>query len=182
MYVCVCTCKDSAAPAHARTRAHIRPAAPRQCSGVSQTPHPSLYAGRHSTQMTTTIGSPSLCGRPKGCVCLCGECWGGGGGRPREQGRARGRPTAGASAGGGGGARGGAGGGGGSPGGGGGGGLLARSGEPLWRPALWARLPGAGGAGSSRSRSCVYADDCVLSPGRVGGGCVPKVRLMSMDG
>jgi len=35
MYVC----KDSAAPAHARTRAH-RPAAPRQSSGVSQTPHP----------------------------------------------------------------------------------------------------------------------------------------------
>jgi len=34
MYVC----KDSAAPAHARTRAHRR-AAPRQSSGVSQTPH-----------------------------------------------------------------------------------------------------------------------------------------------
>jgi len=30
-------CKDSAAPAHAHTRAH-RPAAPRQSSGVSQTP------------------------------------------------------------------------------------------------------------------------------------------------
>jgi len=36
MYVYVC--KDSAAPAHAHTRAH-RPAAPRQSSGVSQTPH-----------------------------------------------------------------------------------------------------------------------------------------------
>jgi len=35
MYV---ICKDSAAPAHARTRAH-RPAAPHQSSGVSQTPH-----------------------------------------------------------------------------------------------------------------------------------------------
>jgi len=35
MYVC----KDSAAPAHARTRAHM-PAAPHQNSGVSQTPHP----------------------------------------------------------------------------------------------------------------------------------------------
>jgi len=30
---------DSVAPAHARTRAH-RPAALRQSSGVSQTPHP----------------------------------------------------------------------------------------------------------------------------------------------
>ena len=38
MYVCV-ICKDSAAPAHAHTRAH-RPAAPHQSSGVSQTPHP----------------------------------------------------------------------------------------------------------------------------------------------
>jgi len=40
-YVCmyVCVCKDSAAPAHARTRVH-RPAAPHQSSGVSQTPHP----------------------------------------------------------------------------------------------------------------------------------------------
>jgi len=36
---CTYVCKDSAAPAHARTRAH-RPAAPRQSSGVSQTPHP----------------------------------------------------------------------------------------------------------------------------------------------
>ena len=35
MYVC----KDSAAPARARTRAH-RPAAPHQSFGVSQTPHP----------------------------------------------------------------------------------------------------------------------------------------------
>ena len=35
MYVC----KDSAAPAHACTRAH-RPAAPHQSSGVSQTSHP----------------------------------------------------------------------------------------------------------------------------------------------
>jgi len=49
MYVC----KDSAAPALARTRAH-RPAAPHQSSGVSQTPHPTacLSAGRHSTQTT----------------------------------------------------------------------------------------------------------------------------------
>jgi len=37
--VCMYVCKDSAAPAHARTRAH-RPAAPHQSSGVSQTPHP----------------------------------------------------------------------------------------------------------------------------------------------
>jgi len=36
---CMYVCKDSAAPAHARTRAH-RPAAPHQSSGVSQTPHP----------------------------------------------------------------------------------------------------------------------------------------------
>ena len=43
--------KDSAAPAHARTRAH-RPAAPHQSSGVSQTPHPTASAGRHSTQTT----------------------------------------------------------------------------------------------------------------------------------
>jgi len=33
--------KDSAAPAHARTRAH-RPAAPHRSSGVSQTPHPTV--------------------------------------------------------------------------------------------------------------------------------------------
>jgi len=39
MYVC----KHSAAPAHARTRAH-RPAAPHQSSGVSQTPHPVSYS------------------------------------------------------------------------------------------------------------------------------------------
>jgi len=32
---CMCTYKYSAAPVHARTRAH-RPAAPRQSSGVSQ--------------------------------------------------------------------------------------------------------------------------------------------------
>ena len=38
MYVC----KDSAAPPHARTRAH-RPAVPRQNSGVSQTPHPTAF-------------------------------------------------------------------------------------------------------------------------------------------
>jgi len=38
--VCMYECKVwSAAPAHARTRAH-RPAAPLQNSGVSQTPHP----------------------------------------------------------------------------------------------------------------------------------------------
>ena len=35
---CMSVCKDSAAPAHARARAH-RPAAPRQSSGVLQTPH-----------------------------------------------------------------------------------------------------------------------------------------------
>jgi len=35
--VCMYVCKDSAAAAHARTRAH-RPAAPCQSSGVSQTP------------------------------------------------------------------------------------------------------------------------------------------------
>ena len=39
MYACMNACTDSAAPAHARTRAH-RPAAPRQSSSVSQTPHP----------------------------------------------------------------------------------------------------------------------------------------------
>jgi len=37
--VCMYVCKDSAAPAHARTRAH-RPAAQRQSFGVLQTPHP----------------------------------------------------------------------------------------------------------------------------------------------
>ena len=48
MYVC----NDSAAPANARTRAH-RPVAPRQSSGVSQTPQShGLSAGRHSTQTT----------------------------------------------------------------------------------------------------------------------------------
>ena len=54
---------DSVAPAHARTRAY-RPAAPRQSSGVSQTPHPTAQAGipQDSTQTQTTIGSPSLCG------------------------------------------------------------------------------------------------------------------------
>jgi len=57
LYLCMHVCKDSAAPAHARTRAH-RPAAPRQSSGVSQTPHHvtshGLSAGRHSTQTTTS--------------------------------------------------------------------------------------------------------------------------------
>jgi len=38
-HVSMYVCKDSAAPAHAHTRAH-RPAAPRQSSVVSQTPHP----------------------------------------------------------------------------------------------------------------------------------------------
>ena len=56
--VCMYVCIDSVASAHARTRAH-RPAVPRQSSGA--TSH-GLSAGRHSTQ-TTTIGSPSLCGR-----------------------------------------------------------------------------------------------------------------------
>jgi len=43
--VCMYVCKYSAAPAHARARAH-RPAAPRQSSGVSQTPQPhGLSAG-----------------------------------------------------------------------------------------------------------------------------------------
>jgi len=37
--LCMYVCTDSAAPAHARTRAH-RPAASRQSSGVSQTPYP----------------------------------------------------------------------------------------------------------------------------------------------
>jgi len=41
MYMYACVCTDSAVPAHARTRAH-RPAAPRQSSGVSQTPHPTV--------------------------------------------------------------------------------------------------------------------------------------------
>jgi len=36
---CMYVCKDSAAPAHARTRTH-RPAASRQSPGVSQTPDP----------------------------------------------------------------------------------------------------------------------------------------------
>jgi len=57
VYVCMyVVCTDSAALAHARTRAH-RPTAPRQSSGVSPTPHPTACpqaAGRHSTQ--TTIG------------------------------------------------------------------------------------------------------------------------------
>jgi len=53
--VCMHACKDSAAPAHARTRAH-RPAAPHQSSGVSQTPHPTAcpQAGI-PTQTQTTI-------------------------------------------------------------------------------------------------------------------------------
>jgi len=44
----------SAAPAHARTRAH-RPAAPHQSSDVSQTPHPThgVSAGRHSANKDT---------------------------------------------------------------------------------------------------------------------------------
>jgi len=37
-------CKDSAAPAHARTRTRAhRPATPCQSSGVSQTPHPEVH-------------------------------------------------------------------------------------------------------------------------------------------
>ena len=48
LHVCMYVCKDSAAPAHARTRAH-RPAAPRQSSGVSQTPHLTLYPLRYSS-------------------------------------------------------------------------------------------------------------------------------------
>jgi len=53
-YVCMHVCKDSAAPAHERTRAH-RPAAPRQSSGVSQTP-PShrgrhVYGSRHASNI-----------------------------------------------------------------------------------------------------------------------------------
>jgi len=64
VYVYMYVCNDSAAPAHARTRAH-RPAAPRQSSGVSQTPQShGLSPGRHSTH--DTIGSPSLYSRPKG--------------------------------------------------------------------------------------------------------------------
>ena len=53
MYVC----KDSAAPAHARTRAH-RPAAPHQSSGVSQTPHPTtacLQAGIPQTTIAALV-------------------------------------------------------------------------------------------------------------------------------
>jgi len=62
MYVC----KYSAAPAHARTRAH-RLAAPRatpKLRRVTGTTSHGLSAGRHSTQ--TTTGSLSLCDRPKG--------------------------------------------------------------------------------------------------------------------
>jgi len=77
MYVCN---KDySAAPAHARTRAHKPAPAPRQSSGVSQTSHyltACPQAGRHSPH--STIGRPSLCegarcGRAQSlrCVVLC---------------------------------------------------------------------------------------------------------------
>jgi len=68
MCMCMFVKKDSAAPAHARTRAH-RPAAPRQSSGVSQTPHPTACpqaAGIFHTHTHTTIGGPGLCDRPKG--------------------------------------------------------------------------------------------------------------------
>ena len=59
MYVC----KDSAAPAHARTRAQARGATP-ELRRVTDTTSHGLSAGRHSTQ--TTIGSPILCDRPRG--------------------------------------------------------------------------------------------------------------------
>ena len=70
--ICMYVCKDSAAPVHARTRAH-RPAAPHQSSGVSQTPHPTAcpQAGiRHSTQTTIVA-----------LVCVIDQGEGGGGGR-----------------------------------------------------------------------------------------------------
>jgi len=56
--------KDSAAPAHARTRAH-RPAAPHQSSGVSQTPHPTACP-QAGIPHTDHHSSPSLCDRPRG--------------------------------------------------------------------------------------------------------------------
>jgi len=66
VFDCMCTCKDSAAPAHARTRAH-RPAAPRQSSGVSQTLHIPWRIRKQAYSTQTTIGSPaSPCGRSIG--------------------------------------------------------------------------------------------------------------------
>jgi len=60
MYVCVC--KDSAAPAHARTRAHAhRPAAPRQSSGVSQTPHITRLVRRQASHKDPHRYSPIVC-------------------------------------------------------------------------------------------------------------------------
>jgi len=57
--VCMHVCKDSAAPAHAlHTRTQAR-GAPRQSSGVSQTPHPTACP---------QAGIPSV--EPYSCVCM----------------------------------------------------------------------------------------------------------------
>jgi len=73
-------CKDSAAPAHARTRAH-RPAAPRQQSsaGVSQTPHiprlvhitgSAFHTDHHIPPRRSSLwcGAAGLCTRVRACA------------------------------------------------------------------------------------------------------------------
>ena len=61
MYVCMLRFGGTSTRACTRTQA--RGATPELRRVADTTPH-GLSAGRHSTQ--TTIGSPSLCGRPKG--------------------------------------------------------------------------------------------------------------------
>jgi len=65
--VCMYVCKDSAALAHARTRAH-RPAAPRQSSSVSQTPHPTACPQAGKKGLLGRVVDAVKCGFRRGAV------------------------------------------------------------------------------------------------------------------
>ena len=73
--ICMCVCKTSAAPAHARVHAQTGPRrATPELRGVLQTPHPTACPQAGIQHRLTTIGSPSLCGRPKGAMLCKGQC------------------------------------------------------------------------------------------------------------
>ena len=67
MYACMYRFGGASTCAYTRTQAH---GATPELQRVADTTSHGLSAGRHSTQ--TTIGSPSLCGRPHRRIPMCG--------------------------------------------------------------------------------------------------------------